>query len=178
MDASARGLLWPAAAIVLVLAMMASGRTGFYFDEKTKPVAAVRFLLTEKINGNMFNNDEFGDYVIYSSYPQYKVFIDGRSDMYGSKQLKEYFSVINFEQGWEEILEKYKIDWILYNSDAMFTRHLLKNNDWRLIYADSTSSIFVKNIPKYQGLIEKYKDIKPVAPEDKSTAAYPANPHS
>jgi len=178
MDASARGLVWPAAAISLVAVMAASGRTAFTFDEKTKPVAAVRFLLTEKISGNMFNNDEFGDYVIYSSYPHYKVFIDGRSDMYGSKQLKEYFSVINFERGWEDILERYNIDWILYNSDSMFTRHLLKNSDWRLIYADNTSSIFVKNIPKYQALIEKYPDVKPAVPEDKSTATAQVNPHS
>jgi len=167
MDASAQGLVWPTAAIVMVAVMVASGRTGFTFDEKTKPVEAVRFLQTEKISGNMFNNDEFGDYVIYSSYPQYKVFIDGRLDMYGAKQLKEYYKVVNIERDWEQVLEKYRIDWILFNSDSVLARHLLEHANWRLIYADRTSSIFVRNIPKYQGLIDKYRDVKPAAPEEK-----------
>jgi len=167
LDASANGLVWPTAAIALVAVMVVSGRTGFAFDEKLKPVAAVRFLLSENISGNMFNDDEFGDYVIYSSYPHYKVFIDGRLDMYGAKQLKEYFKVTNIERDWEKILEKYRIDWILFGSDTVLTRHLQENRNWRLIYADRTSSIFVRNIPKYQELIDKYRDVKPAAPEEK-----------
>ena len=53
------------------------------FKAKYVPLDAVEFIKKkEKVMGNMFNNDEFGDYIIYSAWPKYKAFIDGRTDMY------------------------------------------------------------------------------------------------
>ena len=70
--------------LLLVTGAAATGKMEFRFDRTKKPVDAVEFLKKERITGNMFNNDEFGDYLIYAAYPQYRVFFDGRSDMYGS----------------------------------------------------------------------------------------------
>ena len=92
-DTSAKGYLWPVAAVVLVAFFATTGKIDFKFNEKTKPVAAVKFLKQEKINGNMFDNDEFGDYIIYAAWPEYRVFFDGRSDMYGVDIIKEYQKV-------------------------------------------------------------------------------------
>ena len=50
----------------------------------------------------MYNEYEFGDYIIYLLYPQYKVFIDGRADMYGTEWMKEYYKVKSLEPGWEQ----------------------------------------------------------------------------
>jgi hypothetical protein len=147
------------------------GTVEFKFDEKIKPVAAVEFLKKEKISGHMFNNDEFGDYIIYSAYPHYKVYIDGRLDMYGEKNVKEYRKVVNFEQGWEKILDKYNISWIIYDADSAISRFLFIHKDWKLIYADKVANIFVKNIAANQYLIDKYRTVKPVVIEDKEDAA-------
>ena len=165
-DASARGYLWPILAVVLVAALVAKGKIEHSFDEKTKPVAAVEFLKKETLHGNMFDNDEFGDYIIYAAWPQYKVFFDGRSDMYGTDFVKEYFKVRNFEQEWEKIIEKYDITWIIYNANSVFSRFLLQNDDWKLIYADKVANIFLKDIPENQRLIEKYSNVEPVDEED------------
>jgi len=82
-DASARGHLWPITSIVAVCVLAVTGRIVFKFDESKMPVAAVEFLKKERLSGNMFNEDEFGDYLIYAAWPEYKVFFDGRSDIYG-----------------------------------------------------------------------------------------------
>jgi hypothetical protein len=161
-DASARGCLWPIFAVVLVVFVAAKGKIEHSFDEKTKPVAAVEFLKKETLHGNMFDNDEFGDYIIYAAWPQYKVFFDGRSDMYGTDIAKEYFKVGNFEQEWEKIIEKYDITWIIYNANSVCSRFLLQNDDWKLIYADKVANIFLKDIPENQSLIEKYSNVEPV----------------
>jgi hypothetical protein len=129
-------------------------------------VAAVEFLKREQIRGNMFDNDEFGDYIIYAASPQYKVFFDGRSDMYGVARMKEYYKISNFEPDWEKVLEKYRISWIIFDAKSELSRFLLVRNDWRLIYADKVANIFVKDIPEYQYLINKYRDVKPL-PYDK-----------
>ncbi|HBG07425.1 MAG: hypothetical protein A2075_00900 [Geobacteraceae bacterium GWC2_58_44] len=162
-DARATGYLWPAAALITVAVAIGSGKMQHCFDEKSKPVAATEFLLKERITGNMFNNDEFGDHLIYRSYPYYKVFFDGRSDMYGAGMLKEYRKIVNFEPGWEAILGKYHVTWIFFDSQSNFSRYLLKDSNWVLIYSDQVANIFVKNIPQYKDLIQKYRSVKPAA---------------
>lgn len=161
-DNSAKGWLWPVAGVAAVVFSAAGGRLDYTFSPEKKPVAAVEFLKKEPIRGNMFNNDEFGDYIIYAAWPDYRVFFDGRIDMYGAERLKEYNKIVSFKQGWEDVLDKYRIDWIIFDAKSELSRFLLKNDGWRLIYADRVAHIFVKNIPDYQYLLNRYRDVKPL----------------
>ena len=160
MDATGKDFIWPAAVFLIIMLLLFSGRFNAGFDPDNKPVAASKFLEQEHIAGNMFNNDEFGDYIIYRNYPAYKVFIDGRNDMYGVEKLKEYHRVIKFENGWENILEKYNITWIIYGSNTTLSRYLMQNKSWHLIYSDKVASIFLKKISKNNRLIQKYRTVK------------------
>jgi len=165
-DASARGYLWPVFSVVLVTVLAAGNVIGYKFDAKTKPVAAVEFLKNEHIKGNMFDNDEFGDYIIYATWPEYMVFVDGRSDMYGVDIMKEYLKVVTIKPGWDEVLKKYNITWIIYNANSALSLFLMERDDWELIYADKVANIFVKDIPENRYLIEKYPDVELVIDED------------
>ena len=160
-DAAAAGFLWPVMGMLAVAAWAGAGRINYTFDAGIKPVSAVEFLKHEAIRGNMFNDDEFGDYVIYAAWPEYHVFIDGRSDMYGVERMKEYYKVLNFEPGWEKIIDYHGITIIFYDADSPLSRFLLTDDRWRLVYADKVANIFVKNIPDYARLIAKYKDVQP-----------------
>lgn len=155
-DASSGGIHWPIAAGIVVALFIAMGTVHYGFDPKTKPVAAVRFLEQESLPGNMFCNDEFGDYVIYAAWPRYRVFFDGRSDMYGTDRLKEYIKVTNFEEGWEKVLDKYRINWIFFNTDSRFSRFLRERKDWSLIYRDKVASIFIRNTAPNSTIIKRY----------------------
>lgn len=162
MDEVAKGWLWIPAGVALVVIFCAGGTIRYSFDEKLKPVAAVEFLKKERISGNMFDNDEFGDYIIYAAWPVYRVFFDGRSDMYGSERMKEYYRISNFEPGWEQVVEKYRIDWIIFDANSALSRYLRARGGWRLIYADKLAHIFVRDVPKYRDLIKRYRDVKPL----------------
>lgn len=166
-DSVSGGYLWLAMAVLVVMVSVASGKIAYGFDEKVKPVAAVEFLKRERLKGNMFNNDEFGDYMIYAAWPEYRVFFDGRSDMYGAGRMKEYFKVSRVESGWKDVLKKYRMNWVIYNADSPLSRFLLADSDWRLIYADKVADIFVKNIPENRELIRKYGGVKPIADKNK-----------
>ena len=161
-DLSAKGHLWPVAGILVVLVSLTNGNVVHRFDDKTMPVAAVDFMRQEHFKGNMFNNDEFGDYIIYKAWPEYKVFFDGRSDMYGAERIKEYYKITRIEPGWEDVLKKYDINWIIYNDKSTLSQFLLQRDDWRLIYADKVANIFMRNKPENLVWIEKYKNIRPV----------------
>jgi len=154
-DASAKGYAIPLV-VLAVLAGLAAGKIPVRFTEKLAPVAAIDFLRAKPVQGNMFNNDEIGDYVIYWLYPRYKVFMDGRSDMYGELILKEYFKVAHIEPGWKDVLAKYDINYIFFYTDSVLVRHLLTDAGWRGIYSDNVASIFLRNIPENAEAIARY----------------------
>jgi hypothetical protein len=162
LDARASGHLWPIISVLAVCALALNGTIEFKFDASRKPVAAVEFLQREKLPGKMFNDDEFGDYVIYAAWPEYKVFFDGRSDMYGEAWGSQYVSVVRLQSDWENIIEKNNFSWIFVSAGSPLTIVLLEKHNWHLIYADKVAQIFVKNIPQNRALINKYPDVKPV----------------
>lgn len=169
-DSLTKWNLWSFTAVAVLIFFLLTGKAQFGFDKEKLPVHAVQFMKSEKLTGNMFNNDEFGDYIIYAAWPEYKVFFDGRSDMYGTERMKEYFKVAGIEKGWDKVLKKYDISYIIYNSKSSLSNFLLERKDWKLIYADKVANIFVRNTPENQHLIDKYADVKPVVIEEKSNA--------
>lgn len=159
---SAKGFIWVFIVIIASIILIKKEMIVYNFNDEKHPVDAVNFLLEEEIKGNMFNNDEFGDYLIYAAYPKYKVFLDGRSDMYGEEMIEKYLEVIRIKSDWKKVLAEYGIDWVFYNSKSILSRYLYEQEDWHLIYADKVAHIYVKKNDKFKYIIERYKNIKPI----------------
>jgi hypothetical protein len=155
-DRSSLGCLWITGGILFVLTLGNMSRLNAEFDVNRFPAKAVEFILAERIPGNIFNNDEFGDYIIYKAWPKYKVFFDGRSDMYGAALGREYLKVAQTLPGWQNVLEKHQIDWVFFNTGSMLSSLLKTHPGWHLIYSDPVASIFVQDKPKYQHLVARY----------------------
>jgi hypothetical protein len=128
-------------------------------DRTTFPVEALDFALNNDIKGNMFNNDGWGGYIIYKSFPRFKVFMDGRSDMYGVPLLKEYVRVATAQIDCEKVLDKYDVTWIIFNANSPLCQLLAERGNWKLVYADTTANILLKDIPENRELIDKYPDV-------------------
>ena len=159
-EKKAKGFIYPILVVIIIIIGSNKNLIIYGFNPERHPINAVNFILNEKIDGNMFNNDEFGDYLIYAAYPKYKVFFDGRIDMYGEEFVKKYIKITNIKKSWEDYLENKKIGWVFYKTDSFLAKYLYERNDWHLIYSDKLASIFVRNKDEYSYLIEKYKDIK------------------
>ena len=162
LDREANNALWPMAGIIAVIVCAASGQLNRTFDPNLKAVDAVRFLAAEPIPGHVFNTDEIGDYMIYAAWPRYRVFFDGRSDMYGAGRLKEYIRISRLESGWQELLDRYDIGWLFVQPDCVLARHLMESpGDWHLVYADRVARIFVRDRPEYQDIIGRHPKVTP-----------------
>ena len=155
-DADVKGFLWPVGTLLLVGGLTVAGILKFRFSDEKFPVAAVEFMKKEHITGNMFNNDEFGDYLIFSAWPEYRVFMDGRSDMYGEKFGSDYLRLANAQAGWKEVLEKYNITVVLFDTQSPMSAALSEQHDWQPIYSDRVATIFLKKISAHADLIEKH----------------------
>jgi len=158
-DGYLKGYLWPISSVLLIVGLATAGTLQYRFSEKKFPVAAVEFLKNQPIAGNMFNNDEFGDYLIFSAWPAYRVFMDGRSDMYGEKYGRPYFRVAQAQPGWKDVFEKYDITWVLFDTQSPLAAALLEQREWQIIYSDDVASIFVKDVPEHRLLLAKYASV-------------------
>ena len=165
-DNAARGHIWPIATFLFVVILSLNGRIAYSFDSRLKPADAAEFLKSEKLTGNVFNEREFGDYIIYALWPQYKVFIC--AEVYSEERFKEYFDVVRIQPGWNEVLNKYKINWIIHNTNSMLSIFLLEREDWKIIYIDKVASIFVRNTPDNQYIINKYAYVEETAKNNMS----------
>ncbi len=130
----------------------------------------ISFLKENHVNGNMFNEDKYGDYLSYNLYPEYKTFINGRSDLFLccelSLQQKLNSPAINadsndtFKKLLDSIWEKYTISFVIttrgYRSERRIAEVLSSDPKWALIFWDDNAQLFVKKDGKNNKLIEKY----------------------
>lgn len=114
------------------------------FPKQNFPVDAARFIEGRGLKGNAYTMDQWGGYLIYRLFPTYKTFLDGRSDMYGEELIKEYLKLLNAEYEWKQLVEKYRIEWVLLPVKNPLASVLKESSQWRVIYDDQVSIIFVK----------------------------------
>jgi len=111
------------------------------YDAAAYPAAAVTRLRGSSA-ARIFTNDEWGDYLIYRLYPQTRVFVDGRSDFYGSDFEQKYTDVMNVQYGWEETLRRFGVDTVLLPPNAALTGALKESSRWKVVYDDGVALVF------------------------------------
>ncbi len=115
------------------------------FDPSRFPIRAAEFIESFKPKGKVFTTDSWGGFVIYRFHPRYGVFIDGRSDMYGQRFIEQYLKVRDLNYEWKEVLEEYRIEWILLPVHYGLATTLKELRGWKSVYDDQNAIIFVKN---------------------------------
>lgn len=113
-------------------------------DDVIIPYYGVKFLLDHQINGRVFNDYGFGGYFLWAN-PTEKVFIDGRQDPYYGQPTLEFMAVISTSPVWEDILNKYQINYIILRPNKKLNNILLSHPDWDLVYFDSVSTIYLRH---------------------------------
>lgn len=112
------------------------------YDPKSFPVQAAGQLERTGQFGKVFTEDLWGGYLIYRQYPRGRVFIDGRSDFYGSDFATRYIKAIRAQAGWERFLAVYGVQTVLLPPDAPLSGVLRQSSAWHLTYDDGVALIF------------------------------------
>ncbi len=120
---------------------------GSVYDEKRYlPYGSSEFLLKNKIEGPIFNDYLIGGYLMWSLYPQYKVFIDPRYGPFWQEVGPDYFNLIeNFtSETFTEFYKKYPFKvMVLHMREAAMAFALLQGGDWKLVYLDICSVVLI-----------------------------------
>ncbi len=144
-----QGHLWIVLVFVLGLwGCMHGGRLGSaqllnaYFDDKRFPVEAAELIAKRDIREPIFCPDLWGGYLIYRLYPQTKVLVDDRHDLYGDQFFKDYLKVVFVQPEWKKILDEKKVNLILVEKDSSLGTILGQTSGWKLIHEDGTAVLF------------------------------------
>jgi hypothetical protein len=137
-----RGAVFPITTVILlVLTSFIQTNTTNRFDSNKFPVMAADWLQDNPQDGRMFNNFIWGGYLLYRLWPQQNVFIDGQTDFYGEALTREYAQVMALREGWQAVLKKYDVAWVIVQSDKPLVGALQDTLHWPILYQDPTATI-------------------------------------
>lgn len=141
------GLLWAHGGI----------RTGV--DRDQFPIASVAHLRALGLEGNIYNPDQLGGYLIWTVYPERRVLTDGRNELH-TAYIEEYGKARLDQRAWNALLEKYAITIAVdeYRREpvevvdaATGQRRRIPaslvyfpRNDWALVGFDDVAMVFVR----------------------------------
>jgi hypothetical protein len=138
--------------VVLLLAPLALGvwRVWHFATHQSNyvsirnPIAAVEFLKSNRLPGPIYNRYGWGGYLIYQLYPDYRVYIDGRADVYGDAFFTEAMHVYDGIGNWREPLDKYGVRTVIIDTNVAMSTLLRNDSQWSKVYEDDQAVIFVR----------------------------------
>ena len=135
------------------------------------PEQMVRFTRDQNLQGHMLNSYAFGGYLIWRLYPERKVFIDGRNEVY-LPLIKRVVESRADSRKWKKLLGDYQIEYALLNyvdqleelkimqkdgtfvtTYAPFSSTHFPRSAWALVYWDDDGMVLIKRNGSNQNLM-------------------------
>jgi hypothetical protein len=116
-------------------------------DLKEFPVRACDYLAGRPGGGRLYNFYGWGGYCIWRLWPRYRVFIDGRAEVYFTTSYEDHFAIEASEPGWQEKLRRWQVDTILVPQGILFAHDVSRDREWRLVYQDDQAVVF-RRVPR------------------------------
>lgn len=144
-------------------------------DRSSCSEGAMRFIRENGLLGRkVFNSLELGGWMIWNLWPQQRVFIDGRLDMYGLDVDTQYLKVAS-DPNIGRLLTNMGIDYCYFRymeaaeaAPEYPTINLRRDPNWAMVYFDDAGVIFVRREPRYREMIaqHEYRFLNPLTDAD------------
>jgi len=111
------------------------------------PIGAEQFARDVGIGGRPFNCLATGGYLAWRRYPEERVFVDGRLEVYPESFFRFYFDAIDDPGRWPAVAARYAPDYALlyhvWGNRHPLARYLSAGHGWELVYYDETASLYL-----------------------------------
>lgn len=171
-------------AVPLLAVLPPESAWGLGIAPDNEPARAVDFLDREGLGRRLYNDVRFGGYLIWRRFPEHRVFIDGRNEVY-PRLLREVFASVNDSRAWPAFLVRHDIDaaFVRYTPslerivmpgtgglpgralERAFSANHFPRQDWALVYWDDDAMIFARRSPENLAAIARL-EYRAVQPED------------
>jgi hypothetical protein len=131
--------------VVILVYLLTISRSNTLLPSKMYPISATT-LIKDYLpsNARIFNKYEWGSYLMYNDI---KVFVDTRCDLYTKEYnpktevLKDYAYVMDHQNDYKFIINKYKIDYFLLDTKSYLSNKIIKDKVGKELYKDDISII-------------------------------------
>ncbi len=142
-------LNWGLLALIVALAVVkvyTPLRSAFNeeLQRESLPVGAIEWIQANRPQGRMFNHYNWGGYLIWRLWPEYQVFVDGRTDLYGDEILRDYIEIQAAGPRATSLLDKYDVSFVLTGTDDALSMRLHCQGGWTLVYEDEVAVVWVR----------------------------------
>ncbi|MBU0753737.1 MAG: hypothetical protein KJ645_01265, partial [Planctomycetes bacterium] len=156
--------------LLVLSADLMSGR--YYFRERSPktfgsgiskrayPEKALSFVRDNRISGNAFTSFDTGSYFVYGCFPENLPLIDGNTFGYSIDFFKKYKDVMVGEAPFSELTKPYGLRFFFLRfmiSQEKVVIALLKDPQWKLVYFDGITCIFLEDISINRNLIAEHE---------------------
>jgi hypothetical protein len=126
----------------LGISVPALGLGSARFSTTRWPAAAIERLNSEPTDGPLFNDLNWGGYLILHTDPPRAVFTDDRFELYGRDFLEKYLDALQYGPAWNELLERHHFELVLIRPDVPLARVLRESPAWEVLHADHVAILF------------------------------------
>ncbi len=112
---------------------------------RTFPMSVVEFIKENNIKGNLFAPYFFSSYISYKTYPNIKIFIDGRQEQVWDYEIfdRVMFFMYKMESS-KPIVEEYEPDLYMLENGWLYELYIEKSPKYKLIYNDGKYRLYIK----------------------------------
>jgi len=140
---SLNAVLVAAALFLMVCRIVSFVGTERTAEAEKFPRAAVHFIRDNRPDGPIFNLYEWGGYLIWNLHPQWKVYVDGRPEIYGDAYIQEYIDAYYGRRSWQKLLQRTDIQTVLVEPIAPLASLLRESPDWQNAFEDQVAVVFI-----------------------------------
>ena len=137
---------------------------GWGINTDFMPEQLFNFKRENNITGTPYNHFGTGGYLVWN-FPGEKNYIDSRN--LNDEIHNEYDAIMVMQPGFEKKLEERGVDYVIYldpdlirrpnDLKRLVTNYFSTNKKWKLVFWDDKSMLFVKDVPKFSEVIQKYE---------------------
>jgi hypothetical protein len=128
--------------------------------EASYPEDAVRFIKEHDVRGPMFNHLGWGGYLIWRTYPEHRVFIDGRE--LSMEVASKYSRIMKTGPEWEKLLDSYGVNFLLVpvmtrvgaSTPLVLALAEKDREGWELVYLRNNAAVFVRSTGENRSVIQ------------------------
>ncbi|MBM2843591.1 MAG: hypothetical protein HW404_1428 [Anaerolineales bacterium] len=118
------------------------GRTRAHLEAQV-PVAAVQSMRELRPDGNLFNDYNWGGYVLWELSPAYSTFVDGRTDVFSAEVFEDYVLLWATQPGWEAAIERWNIAVVLLPPRSPLVT-ALREAGWEARFSDDQAVVLLR----------------------------------
>jgi hypothetical protein len=111
-------------------------------DAALEAIRSSNYSISKDRQNRIFHTPDWGGFITFKLWPEYKAFIDDRNELNGSDVYEEFFTLDRVKFGWQEVIQKYDFHWLLLEAKSPLVQVMGNNPNWALYYRDDMAVVF------------------------------------